>query len=261
MKILATLFLMLALVFSTSAQTPKTEIRKQFVQRVYNSVALLYGQDETGGMKMRCTSTAYEQLADQSGYRFVTAAHCVPGRTDKEQKAQKYFITTDDTDAKIFLPATLIEAGDKTVGDDFAIFEVKTKLVFSIIPLGDNSTLILGDRVIDVASPLGLGKQYFEGYVSCLKLDRPPIDAGPVQWSEVMLVEIGAAGGSSGSAIISEDQHAIVGFLVGTTNTTIGAVCIPVNKFKVFEAAVKAGTYRKTKKSDENASEEQGEPQ
>jgi hypothetical protein len=71
-----------------------------------------------------------------------------------------------------------------------------------------------------------------------------------------MLVEIGAAGGSSGSAIVSEDQHAIVGFLVGTTNTTIGAVCIPVSKFKTFEAAVKAGKYHKSKKSDENAGSE-----
>jgi hypothetical protein len=255
MKILTVLFLALTLFASaTHAQTPTAH--KQFVQQVYNSVALLYGQDESGGMKMRCTTTAYEQLADKSGYRFVTASHCVSGKTDKEQKAQKYYVTTDETDAKVFLSATLIEAGDKTVGDDFAIFEVKTAIVFSVTPVGDESSLILGDRVIDVASPLGLGKQYFEGYISSLKLDRPPLDAGEVQWSNVMLVEIGAAGGSSGSAIVSEDQHAIVGFLVGKTDTTIGAICIPVSKFKAFDAAVKAGKYHKSKKSDENASEE-----
>jgi hypothetical protein len=68
-----------------------------------------------------------------------------------------------------------------------------------------------------------------------------------------MLVEIGSAGGSSGSAIVSENQHAIVGFLVGGTNSTIGAIIIPVSRFKTFEAAVKAGKYHKTKKSDEEA--------
>ena len=248
---------MLALSFSVHAQAPKAETHKQFVQHVYDSVALLYSQDGSGGMAMHCTATAYEQLADLSGYRFVTASHCVSGRSDKEQKAQKYYVTTDESDAKTFLQAVLIEAGDKTVGDDFAIFEVKTKVMFAVTPLGDNNKLSLGDRVINVASPYGLGKQYFEGYISDLKVDRPPMDAGEVQWTDVMLVEIGSAPGSSGSSIISEDQKAIVGFLVGGTQSTIGAIVVPVNKFKVFEAAVKAGTYHKTKKSDENAAGEE----
>jgi hypothetical protein len=243
--------------FATPAQ--KVLSHKEFVQHVYDSVVLLYGQDESGGMRMHCTATAYEQLADKSGYRFATASHCVSGKTEKEQKAQKYFVTTDDAGAKTFIPAVLIEAGDKIVGDDFAIFEIKTALSFTTTPLGDSNKLSLGNRVINVASPFGLGKQYFEGYVSNLKLDRPPLDAGIVRWSDVMLVEIGSAGGSSGSAIISEDQHAIVGFLVGGTNTTIGAIIIPVSRFKTFEASVKAGTYHKTKKSEENAGDHSDE--
>ena len=255
MKKIFTLFLMAVFAFSTSAQKVSTheQNHNEFVQHVYDSVVLLYGQDESGGMKMRCTATAYEQLADKSGYRFATASHCVSGKTEKEQKAQKYFVTTDEAGAKTFLSAVLIEAGDKTVGDDFAIFETKTTLQFTVTPLGDSDKLALGDRVINIASPFGLGKQYFEGYMSNLKLDRPPLDAGSVQWSDVMLVEIGSAGGSSGSAIVSENQHAIVGFLVGGTNSTIGAIIIPVSRFKAFEVAVKAGKYHKTKKSDEEA--------
>jgi hypothetical protein len=247
--IIATIVLGLVLAVTTPAQT--STVHQQFVQTVYDSVALLYGQDEAGGMKMTCTATAYEQLADKTGYRFVSAAHCVAGKSDREQKANKYYITTDELGAKTFFNATLIEAGDKSVGDDFAIFEVKTPKVFLVTPLGTSKSLKVGDKVINVASPFGLGKQYFEGYISEAKLDRPPLDAGMVTWTDVMLVEIGAAGGSSGSAIVSEDQHAIVGFLVGTTNTTIGAICIPVDKFKVFEQAVKAGTYKKSKASEE----------
>jgi hypothetical protein len=250
-KISAALALVLFLAVSCFAQ--KVPTRREFVQKVYDSVVLLYGQDESGGMKMRCTATAYEELADKSGYRFVSAAHCVSGKTDKEQKAQKYYITTDDAGEKTFLNATLIEAGDKSVGDDFSIFEVKTTKSFTVTPVGASASLNLGDRVISVASPFGLGKQYFEGYISNVHLDRPPVDAGEVQWTDVMLVVIGSAGGSSGSAIVSEDQHAIVGFLVGGTSSTIGAIVVPVDKFKKFEAAVKAGTYKKTKASDKLA--------
>ena len=253
-KLIFVILLSLVLSFSTLAQkTSVAQAHKEFVQEVYNSVVLLYGQDESGGMKMTCTATAYEQLVDKSGYRFVSAAHCVSGKTDKEQKAQKYYITTDNAGEKVFLGAVLIEAGDKSIGDDFSIFEVKTTRVFSTIPLGNSESLTVGDKIINVASPYGLGKQYFEGYISNIKLDRPPLDAGQVHWTDVMLIEVGSAGGSSGSAIISEDQRAIVGFLVGGTQSTIGAICIPVNRFKDFEKAVKAGTYKKSKASDDLA--------
>jgi len=248
--ILASIALIAMLVSNPSA---KAQDHKQFVQNVYDSVVLLYGQNESGGMGMRCTATAFEQLSDKSGYRFVSAAHCVEGKTDKEQKAQKYYISTDTVGEKTFMLATLVEAGDKSAGDDFSVFEVKTKKTFVVTPIGKSAGLEVGDRVINVASPYGLGKQYFEGYVSNTKLDRPPLDAGEVQWTDVMLVEVGSAGGSSGSAIVSEDQHAIVGFLVGGTQSTIGAVCIPVDKFTAFYDAVKAGKYKKSKQSDELA--------
>jgi|SRR5208337_2231751 len=248
-KVLAVLTLLAMSLTSTFAQ--KAPTHPEFVQKVYDSVVLLYGQDEEGGMVMRCTATAFEKVP--GGYRFASAAHCVEGKTDKEQKAGKYYVTTDSAGDKVFLNAVLIEAGDKSIGDDFSVFEVKTDKTFAVVPMGTSATLGVGDRIINVASPFGLGKQYFEGYVSAVKLDRPPLDAGGVEWSDVMLVEVGSAGGSSGSAIVSEDQHAIIGFLVGGTQSTIGAICVPADRFNAFYKAVKAGTYKKTKKSDEEA--------
>src|SRR5208337_1734397 len=247
-RLATTLILSAFLSLTTLAQTN----HKDFVQHVYDSVAALYIQTESGGMDMKCTATAYEKLADSSGYRFVSASHCVEGKTDKEQKAQKYYITLDESGEKTFYRAILIETGDKTIGDDFSIFEVKATKVFAISPLGNSSIVKVGDKVINISSPLGLGKQYFEGYVSNLHLDRPPLNAGEVKWTDVMLIEIGGGPGSSGSAIISEEQHAIVGFVVGTTGANVGLVILPADKFIAFEKAVKAGTYRKSKKSDEN---------
>ena len=87
-------------------------------------------------------------------------------------------------------------------------------------------------------SRMGLGKQLFVGYVSLPKLDRPPVDAGLVKWTDLMLIQIGGGPGSSGSAIISVDQQAIVGFLVGVFPETqmptvvmpTGKLCVPVSK-------------------------------
>lgn len=246
MKKIIVALVLSVLLFVGSVQAAET--RPQFVQRVYNSVALLYKQTEDGGMKMACTATAYRKLEKDAGYRFVSASHCVEGDTDVEQKAGKYFITFDMIGEKTFIPAKLVMAGDRKVGDDFSIFEVKTAQSIEVVGLGDNTKLAVGDAVVNVASPLGLGKMYFQGYMSNLLIDRPPMDAGEVQWSGVMLVVIGGGPGSSGSAIISEDQRAIIGFLVGTAGggSNIGHICLPVSKFKTFEAAVDAGTYKKT---------------
>lgn len=245
------LLLSLFAVVGVSAQT-----KAPLAERDYKSVVLLYGQTEEGGMKMFCTATAYKVVTGKDGKvktRFVSAAHCVQGNTDVEQKQNKYFITSDEAGTKTFIPATLVEAGDKKVGDDFSIFEVEGTQ-FSVMPLGDSSAITLGDRMIDVSSPLGLGKEYYEGYVSNTHVDRPPMDAGEVQWTNVLIVTIGGGPGSSGSSIVSVKQEAIVGFLVGSFGAgNVGFIVVPVDKFKTFEAAVDKGTYKKLTSKDEHA--------
>lgn len=246
MRKIISLLLMIAFL---SIAPAKAENRAQFVQKVYSSVVLLYGQTEDGGMKMYCTATAYKKLEKSNIYRFASASHCVSGETEEEQKSAKYFVTSDTTGPKTFIPAKLVEAGDRKVGDDFSIFEVQSDLRIEVTPLGDSNKLTLGEPVVNVASPLGLGKQFFQGYVSDLLIDRPPLDAGEVQWKNVMTVQIGSGPGSSGSAIVSEEQKAIAGFLVGGFSANIGAIVVPVNKFKEFEDKVDKGTYKKTHKA------------
>lgn len=257
-------FLSLILLSAFVPSVRASDIPSELVSQVYGSVVLLYSQNESGDMKMRCTATAYRTLADvdnakkvkpeaiRTGYRFVTAAHCVSGDTDAEQARGKYFVTLDTAGAKTFIPATLVRTGDKKKGDDFSIFEVVTDSKIPVIPLGKSDSVSLGDSVINVAGPDGLGKQFFAGYVSEKHLDRPPLNAGDVQWTDVMLVSIGGGPGSSGSAIVSVSQKAIVGFLVGSENASqVGFIVVPVDKFIAFEKAVDAGTYKKEKASSE----------
>src|SRR5579872_7349216 len=54
----------------TAVAEPRT-----LIERAYAATAILYSQTEDGGMRMRCTATAYEKSGDV--YKFVSAAHCV----------------------------------------------------------------------------------------------------------------------------------------------------------------------------------------
>lgn len=248
-KVLLSLILgigLLVLPFNTIAQKP-SQVQ---VDKIYSSVAELFVEDYSGSMHMACSATAFEKVTLPGTpvvykYRFVSAAHCVGGDSDAKQKLEKFFISDDVRGEKTFTAAKLIEAGDKTKGDDFSLFEVKTSLDYTYIPLGDNQKLKMGDPVLSVAAPYGLGKQFYMGYISELSLDRPPVDAGEVQWTDLMLIEIGGGPGSSGSSIVSVDQNAIIGFLVGGAGGDTGKLCVPVAKFKEFVAAVDAGTYKK----------------
>ena len=255
-KLLAVAALALALLIAPQARAQKAPapVTTSLNQNVYDSVVLLYLQDSAGDMRMACTATAFDSRpsTDQSKsvYRFVSAAHCVEGNDDAQQKLQKFYISSDANGEKSYLAAKLIEAGDKTQGDDFSLFEVTTATKFVVTPLGDETTLKSGDNVVNVAGAMGFGKQFFQGYVSEVHMDRPPLDAGVVQWTDVMLVEVGGGPGSSGSAIVSTDQKAIIGFLVGDAGVDVGKICVPVSKFKKFVSLVDSGKYKKSKASD-----------
>lgn len=244
---IALAFTMLGLSVPARAQKSITPIavgpNSALIANTYESVVLLYSEDATGGMHFHCTATAYRKT--DKGYRFVSAAHCVTGDRSVDQKELKYFVSNDAA-TKSFIPVKLIEAGDKNRGDDFSIWEADTKDSFIVTPLGDNEKTSMGSEVIDIAAPMGLGKQYFVGYVSSTHVDRPPLDAGEVKWHDIMMIMIGSGPGSSGSAVVSIDQKAIIGFLVGGMSGNIGAIVVPVNSFKVFESLVDSGKYKKT---------------
>ncbi len=218
-----------------------------FIEKAKEAVALLYSQDESGGMKMRCTVTAFEKV--EKGYLFVTAAHCVGSDdTTKEKSANpfmtSFFITFDESKSeKKFYPATPKFVGYQSRGEDFSVFSVDTKESWQTVEIGDEKVLKDGAQYWNVASPLGLGKQTFEGIISSVYLDRPLVE-GDINWSgTLVLQQAGVNGGSSGSALISKETHKIVGFLVGSVaGSTI--IAIPVSRFIAVRKAVDAKKYK-----------------
>lgn len=224
---------------------PATLTDEQFIESVYTSTALLYSQNSQGSMEMRCTATVIEKT--ETGYLLVTAAHCVSRDNEQNHRAEPergfWFISFDNPGSKDFLAAKLVAVGYQHRGDDFALLSIDTDIKVPVVAIGEDAASHEGEAVLNVASPLGLGKQVFKGHVSSPKLDRP-VDANDIHWTGAMLIAIvGVNGGSSGSAIICMKQRAICGNLVGTIGGS-STVAIPVSKLKKFIGLVKAGTYR-----------------
>lgn len=235
-------WLVAALLCATSfAQVSKTDI--EYVNKTFfPATVLLYSQDEHGSMNMRCTATAISQKDDTT--EFVTAAHCACSDDTEHElakpEAHYFFITADAKDTKQFVRAKLEGCGYQHKGIDVALFSVKTK-DYPLVGVGADPEAM--DTVVNVASPLGLGKQVFTGTVTSPMVDRE-IVAGDINWTRAVLVQIpGTDGGSSGSAIVCLQQKAICAFLVGTANDTT-MVAMPVSRMVKFREELGAGKYK-----------------
>lgn len=230
--------------------------------KIAKSVALLYRQDESGSLKMLCTTTAFEKT--KTGYLFVSAAHCIgDDNKSKERSAdtgdKSFYITMDDPTNKTFYSAKSIGVGYQHRGDDFSIFSVDTADKLEFIPIGDEKNEKIGGAVTNVSSPYGLGRQLFHGSISSLRLDRPVI-LDDMNWRDSILLQIGGPGpGSSGSAVVSREQEKIVAFLVGVIGSQ-NIVAIPVSRFTAFRQAVEAGKYRWYKGNLNDSDEDDDKP-
>jgi hypothetical protein len=226
-----------------ASSSGQSDDSKFIVGTLYPATALLYSQDEDGGMKMRCTATAIEQNA--TGFVFATAAHCgcednVERKTVSPQKTF-FYITFDDPGQKTFNKAEVIGCGYRHRGDDFMLLQAKGDSKAIPMPLGNDPAVL--DQVANVASPLGLGKQVFTGSVSSSSLDRPLVE-DDIDWTGVVLLQMfGVDGGSSGSSVVCLSQKAICAFVVGSVGKTT-MTAMPVSRLKKLRSGIADGTYK-----------------
>jgi len=235
------LLLGLLLASVLEAQTP---VDLEYVNRTfYPATTLLYSQGEDGSMRMRCTATAIDTI--DGGYVFVTAAHCGAeddtGHKTVSPEKTFFYITSDQNSDKTFLKAEPVGAGYRHRGDDFMLFEVKTEQKFPLVKLGNDPKAL--EPVVNIASPLGLGKQVFLGTISSPILDRPLVE-DDINWTNAITVQLfGTDGGSSGSALVCLDQKAICAFVVGSVHGTT-MIAMPVSRLKALIAGLKDGSYK-----------------
>lgn len=171
---------------------------------------MLFVQDERAGLKFICTATAFEKTS--TGYLFVTAGHC----TEDGDKDTAYFVSLDPAAKdRPYIPASLYMQGH----DDLAVLKVDTTEEIPTVALGDQKTLHAGSQIFNVASPQGLGKLLFFGYVSALEQARHTRDGAEHPY---LLMQMPAAPGSSGSAIFDNESGKIVGILIAVYVSKFG---------------------------------------
>jgi hypothetical protein len=202
------------------------------------SVALLYRQTDTGGMEMICTATAFERIAGKTMY--LTAAHCVtedePSAIGKSRVVDApLFLSTDDRDAKDYVRASVIEVGVKEKGYDYAV--LSSALDLPRLLIGDERLERDYVRIRCVGAPAGVGKVMGFGHVALRHIDRPlKFDEQKINWAGAALVSVDdVEGGSSGSAIVSEDTGKIIGILVGTYKSMV--IAVPASRVATQEKA------------------------
>lgn len=188
------------------------------------SVALLFAQDEFGGQQMKCTATAVAREGNET--IFLTAAHCVTTEDAETKKLaptrEPLFLSTDELTKKVYVRAKIREIGVEKHGYDYAI--ISAPLEMPTIPIGDEREENPHVALINIAAPRGIGKVLSFGHVAMRFIDRPLIETSShIDWSGAMLVSVDeVAGGSSGSAMVSQETGKVIGVLVGTYGSGSG---------------------------------------
>jgi Trypsin-like peptidase domain len=221
--LVAGLVLFLALV-----APPSLAQDKALRHKVYDASLQLYLKADDPNHKGQtfadpgCTATAFQKTP--TGFLIVTAGHCAvfhhegPFSYDEPYADGMLSIGYGDPgNDNELIPVTIKVVGNWQQGWDCAILEAVTKVNLTVIPLGDDTKLDMGDKVMSVSAPLGGGiKEYYEGFVSAtVKQIDPDIYRQIRSWGNSIFLQIGGTFGSSGASIISVDQQAIVGVFTG----------------------------------------------
>lgn len=250
-----------------NSKTDQTEIELEnpflspLEKKIMAATGVLYAvapvRDDSGRVNMAnisiCTATAFARHGNV--YSFVTAAHCVgqAGPTTKDlfpcddpdykfirlMPCQWYICLNDLKEIQVMRPVELSAIGHEHYGHDFAVFEVILPHPIPTIPLALCDPRV-GETVSNVAAPLDLGKQLSRGYVTA---ERP---YGRKKFEKLAFFQLNAAPGSSGSAIVSHKQEAIIGILVKAISSETSmqiAGALPVSAFRKFLKKIDSGRY------------------
>ena len=217
--------LVLATTLCAAPPTSKSvQPAKGFHGKLYNSVFALYGSSDASGIYNRfvCTVTAYQKV--KGGYLLIGAGHCTSANVDELPSDMTYSVSTDL--GTTLIPVVLL----KSVMDeplDYAVYFLPTKDKYPVIPLGDESKDRIGDKTIDVNFSLGAAKMFSPGVIvsSTVKADT--------EAKGFFLIDEFDSHGASGSAIVSEKTHKIIGLVIaGWDGETMPSVVEPISSIE-----------------------------
>lgn len=221
-KILTILSLLILLAAPCLAGIKPT--KNKYHQKLADATFALYGQ-KGDVHHMLCTATAIQKTA--TGYKLLTASHCVKGDDLPEDLTFSVAEQAVD-DISLTMPVTV----DKALRNekiDYAILNLKTTKKYPVIPLGDESELRIESRVYNVNFSEAIVKQNAMGVVSTDITPNHGADNHCSVCLDRFIVHIFYGAGASGSAVVSEKTHKIVGVLTGGFDDAMGAEIEPIS--------------------------------
>ena len=178
---------------------------------------------ERGNRPRRVQSLGSGFIIDPAGY-IVTNNHVIDGADE---------ITVILTD-KSSLPATLVGKDDKT---DLALLKVNSKQPLSVAKFGDSDRSRVGDLVMAIGDPFGLGGTVTTGIVSARNRD---INSGP--YDDFIQTDAPINRGNSGGPLFNMDGE-VIGINSAIYSPSGGSVgigfAIPANAAKNVIAQLK----------------------
>jgi Trypsin-like peptidase domain len=222
----------------TNALAVSHKFSSKLARQAYDATGTLYAISPKDGKVHRlCTIWNVKKIAD--GYEAVSASHCATVADEYPKGDLTFSVSYDDPqtndDGHIIpvdrVPARLIAFGNDNAADDVSLWDIETKEKLPVLPLGESNDLAIGEKVLNASIPFeGIDKSVYTGYISqtALKSTVPILD-GKIH------TEIAGTGpGSSGSAILSVKQKAVVGILVLGAQDEVTTLCVPVDVLKEF---------------------------
>lgn len=218
------LLILLAMVLLSLPTAANIGEPKGFLGRAYTSTLALYAIADDANV-FDCTATVYDKI--ESGYLLITAGHCF------QELPEGLKFAVSDQIGGVLTPVKVLKVREEG-NIDFAQLELDTKKVYPVMQLGDESTLTIGDPIIDVNFASGLGKQISFGNISTKELI--PTKYCPEACRDGFLVQIFGANGSSGSVLISKKTHKVVGVVIANFggDAIVGMEAEPISEFQTF---------------------------
>ena len=180
---------------------------------------------ERGNRPRRVQSLGSGFIIDPAGY-IVTNNHVIEG-------ADEITVILNDTTS---LPATLVGRDDKT---DLALLKVNSKQPLSVAKFGDSDKARVGDLVMAIGDPFGLGGTVTTGIVSARNRD---INSGP--YDDFIQTDAPINRGNSGGPLFNMDGD-VIGINSAIYSPTGGSVgigfSIPANAAKVVLNQLRSG--------------------
>ena len=174
---------------------------KGFDKKVYDSSFALYGSSAMARVQDRfiCTVTAYQKV--QGGYLLIGAGHCTGA--NPELPPDLTFTVRADLGKTAYPVALLKSVMDEPL--DYAIYFLPTTVKYHTVALGDEGKDRVGDRTVNVNFSLGVAK-----FVSPGVIVSP--DNGTLHG--FFFIDEFATHGASGSSVVSEKTHKIIGLVI-----------------------------------------------